>query len=295
MDWRLKESACVNNGLGNHTAAPKRGTVARKYNPARLPSSVSPQYAPRSSQTPYTQAQGRFPASFAPHNGPKKEEERERVAANRQVSRLWKKHQRNVAANASMTNIADRQEANFETDAAHWRAPYEEQYGKFVPDSENKAWFARKAPRVLELYTLRDLAKDIGRHDHIVMVIYLARGRHARDGGAAGDSGAWNPYPAGHKRRADFVVTVRKLASSYLDPAESDLLPAAMTRVITLTLRNALARFGEENLLYGYYELLYRQDELETMTLHHWEALTDRVGEKRQNRHSPFVPRPPLW
>lgn len=84
-----------------------------------------------------------------------------------------------MAANASMTNIADRQEANFETDAAHWRArtsvadflllvtdvavvkAYEEQYGKFVPDSENKAWFARKAPRVLEIYTLRDLASAL--------------------------------------------------------------------------------------------------------------------------------------
>jgi hypothetical protein len=164
-----------------------------------------------------------------------------------------------VAANAAMTNIADRQEANFKTDATHWWAhtsgtdfvllvtdvavvkAYGEQYSKFVPDSENKAWFACKEPRILELYTLRDLASvfalffyvfqpfDVRMHEfsgHNGLNLHFAhmafhqeaganlRCSHNNDKAAMLTTAAWpvtvelwNPYPAGHKWQADFLVT----------------------------------------------------------------------------------------
>ncbi|KAJ6499883.1 hypothetical protein DFH09DRAFT_1102808 [Mycena vulgaris] len=53
-------------------------------------------------------------------------------------------------------------------------ARYQEAFGKFVPDAENAAWFARKGPRIAELAAARAAAAQINHHDHPAMVVYLA-------------------------------------------------------------------------------------------------------------------------
>ncbi|KAJ7603348.1 hypothetical protein DFH06DRAFT_1350293 [Mycena polygramma] len=106
-------------------------------------------------------------------------EEGERVKANRRVCGLLQKHERTVAATASLPNDAERQEKTSETWVNHFMAvrDYERRYGKFVRDTENAAWQARKKPRMEELYKLRAVAQHIYDHDHILVVIYLARER----------------------------------------------------------------------------------------------------------------------
>lgn len=39
----------------------------------------------------------------------------------------------------------------------------------------------------------------------------------------------------------------------------------------------------------------YIEEDLQTAALYHWEVAADRVGEKRHNTRSPFVPRKLLW
>lgn len=71
---------------------------------------------------------------------------------------------------------------------------YEDAYGKFVPDAQNAAWFAKKAPRVAELALVRVKAgkplvapssastmlmpvpAEQDRYDHPDMVMYLNAG-----------------------------------------------------------------------------------------------------------------------
>ncbi|KAJ6568561.1 hypothetical protein B0H19DRAFT_1256313 [Mycena capillaripes] len=254
----------------------------------------------------------------------KRQEEKERAAANRKVSHLEKKHQAAKARNASLPNGA-RQEANWATDVAHWCAlkAYEGRYGKFVPDAENKAWFARKNPRIAELYKLRAAAKDIDRHDHVLMLsghdgldehfkqmMHYAwyaswlRTSHKNDLAAMAleaarplHFGVRNPYPEGHKPGWTSMLNVlRTYASALLEAPDFAALPKTAVDTFQFKARNVYRLHSDvEMVLRGYYQNKYMEDELRTLTLHHWEVWADRVGEKRANVHSPFVPRPVLW
>ncbi|KAJ7602058.1 hypothetical protein DFH06DRAFT_1351743 [Mycena polygramma] len=141
---------------------PQRKTPSR-----RLPRITDP-YAPREALETGAQTASE-----------KREEEKLRVTANRRIVRLQKQHEKAVAGNLSIANEAAREQANLPTFMAQRLAvqEYEKLYGKFVADAENRAWFARKKPRMEELMKLRQVAEDIDRHDNIAMVVYLQRAR----------------------------------------------------------------------------------------------------------------------
>ncbi|KAJ6545759.1 hypothetical protein B0H19DRAFT_1076020 [Mycena capillaripes] len=54
------------------------------------------------------------------------------------------------------------------------KSSYQEMYGKFVPDSQNAAWFAKINPRIAELLMARKSLANVEHHDHPDMVKYLA-------------------------------------------------------------------------------------------------------------------------
>ncbi|KAJ7601467.1 hypothetical protein DFH06DRAFT_1352756 [Mycena polygramma] len=140
----------------------------RRQRPTKSPlPRITDPYAPRGEDDPL------------PVTAEKVAEERERVTANKRVCRLLRKHERTVAASASIPNDAERQEKTSETWVDHFMAvrEYECRYGKFVPDAENAAWQARKKPRMEELYKLRAVAQDVYDYNHIAVVIYLTRER----------------------------------------------------------------------------------------------------------------------
>ncbi|KAJ6575941.1 hypothetical protein DFH09DRAFT_1453522 [Mycena vulgaris] len=97
------------------------------------------------------------------------QQERGRILLNAKVCKLRKRYERTKAANASVENASDRADANWDD----WH--YKRLYGKFVPDGENAAWFARKTPRIAELMILRARAAAAAgdRHDDPDMIIYL--------------------------------------------------------------------------------------------------------------------------
>ncbi|KAJ6457864.1 hypothetical protein DFH09DRAFT_1115681 [Mycena vulgaris] len=103
------------------------------------------------------------------------EEEPARILHNRKVKRLKKRYHKAVAAHLSILDDRAREEANWPVYVAYDNAleDYEKQYGKFVPDVENAAWFARKAPRVADLMVLRNIAGDVYRHDYPDMIAYF--------------------------------------------------------------------------------------------------------------------------
>ncbi|KAJ6606678.1 hypothetical protein DFH09DRAFT_1067430 [Mycena vulgaris] len=103
------------------------------------------------------------------------EEEPARILHNRKVKRLEKCYHKVVAANLSILDDRTREEANWPVYIAHDNAleDYENQYGKFIPNLENAAWFARKAPRVADLMVLRNIAGNMYRHNHPAMVAYF--------------------------------------------------------------------------------------------------------------------------
>ncbi|KAJ7018655.1 hypothetical protein C8F04DRAFT_1198695 [Mycena alexandri] len=110
------------------------------------------------------------------------EQEEDRVAHNARICALRKRHSAAfyaaVKLHASIPNARVRFEATEETlaEVETETILYERLYGKFIPDTENPAWFARKAPRIAELTLLRQkAAREVPlRYDHPDMVCYLA-------------------------------------------------------------------------------------------------------------------------
>ncbi|KAJ6524119.1 hypothetical protein DFH09DRAFT_1329645 [Mycena vulgaris] len=103
--------------------------------------------------------------------------EEERVQRNALVCKLGKAHKRAKKANAKkITHPHLRDLTDWDTQGPYELelARYQEAFGKFVPDAENAAWFARKGPRIAELAAARAAAAQINHHDHPAMVVYLA-------------------------------------------------------------------------------------------------------------------------
>ncbi|KAJ7437033.1 hypothetical protein FB451DRAFT_1306307 [Mycena latifolia] len=98
------------------------------------------------------------------------DEEEARVAHNKKICRLWKQHQK---AQRSTRSI----QRDWPTLLAYDMEvlEYERQYGKFIPDRENAAWFIRKTLCIAELMHAREIALGTLplRHDHPDMVVYL--------------------------------------------------------------------------------------------------------------------------
>ncbi|KAJ7149088.1 hypothetical protein C8R43DRAFT_1128848 [Mycena crocata] len=113
-----------------------------------------------------------------------------------------------------------------------------------------------------------------------------------------------NPYPEGHHRRGDFDNKLRKLKALADEDAHGhaphgDEPPTPPSGVVTFRIVNPYAgRSGgvsASEVLRGFYDAEYSRQRIQRMTLYHWEDVWDSVGEKRENPHSPFVRRYPLW
>ncbi|KAJ7238316.1 hypothetical protein B0H12DRAFT_1075306 [Mycena haematopus] len=99
-----------------------------------------------------------------------------RVAHNQEVCRLREAYEKAKERNSSIVNERDRWEANRKFMKRYYtsESSYEDMFGKFVPDSENAAWFAKINPRIAELLIARESLANVDRHDHPDMVKYLA-------------------------------------------------------------------------------------------------------------------------
>lgn len=182
--WHVSQLSIIRNST---TSMPATRSHRRQRTKAAAPlPRITDPYAPRDEDDP-------VPVTAEE----KLAEERGRVAANKAVCRLLKKHgtcglgnvqafieflctERTVAAAASLVNDAERKRKTSETWVNHFMAgtccnrphfqwllighpvvrAYECRYGKFVPDAENAAWQARKKPRMEELYKLRAVARE---------------------------------------------------------------------------------------------------------------------------------------
>ncbi|KAJ7681686.1 hypothetical protein B0H17DRAFT_1333643 [Mycena rosella] len=88
------------------------------------------------------------------------------MAQNKKCCRLWKQHKKASRSIVNWSRLSEYDAKVFD---------YENRDGKFIPDAENTAWFAMKAPRIAELMKVRQIAlKPLRlRHDHPDMTIYL--------------------------------------------------------------------------------------------------------------------------
>ncbi|KAJ7119274.1 hypothetical protein C8R43DRAFT_960203 [Mycena crocata] len=251
-------------------------------------------------------------------------EEANRVIQNAMVALL-----KQLYGLTEKASTADAEDADIYLDAYETqKIKYEDSFGKFVPDSENAAWFARKAPRAEELRVARLAAMDATDHDDPAMALALDLGeKFEEDFGQAfsddlnfhferfashaasarclhfvhgDDVTKWaaraeqpvtfdicNPYPEGHHRRGDFDNKLRKLKALADEDAHGhaphgDEPPTPPSGVVTFRIVNP-------------YAAEYNRQRIQRMTLYHWEDVWDSVGEKRENPHSPFVRRYPLW
>ncbi|KAJ7182225.1 hypothetical protein C8R43DRAFT_940374 [Mycena crocata] len=205
---------------------------ARKVPPRPLPRITDP-YAPPED-----------PEDIAETMEELRSEEANRVIQNATVALLQQ-----LYGPTEKASTADAEDADIYLDAYETRKiKYEDSFGKFVPDAENTAWFARKAPRRVA----RMAAMDATDHDDPAMALALDLGeKFEEDFGQAfsddlnfhferfashaasarclhfvhgDDVTKWaaraeqpvtfdicNPYPEGHHRRGDFD---NKLAAS---------------------------------------------------------------------------------
>ncbi|KAJ7655318.1 hypothetical protein DFH06DRAFT_1133179, partial [Mycena polygramma] len=191
-----------------------------------------------------------------------------------------------VAGNLSIANEAAREQANLPTFMAQRLAvqEYEKLYGKFVADAENRAWFARKKPRMEELMKLRQVAareglrgrlrpricghdgldehfKEMASHAHSAARLRERNSNNVESMVAEAarplSFEVSNPYPVGHPRRGDFDDWLRDRASSLLDAPLLAALPATVIDPFPFTVRNPYA--NSRRVLAGYYK-------------HHWSV-----------------------
>ncbi|KAF8143249.1 hypothetical protein K438DRAFT_1994060 [Mycena galopus ATCC 62051] len=107
-------------------------------------------------------------------------EEKDRRIANEKLSAMRESYERakRAAEKAQRThapNEPKKVQAKHEKGQLYYcqLAQYEMAYGKFVPDSENAAWFAWKAARVAELVVARAAAVKVSVHDHPDTIAYF--------------------------------------------------------------------------------------------------------------------------
>ncbi|KAJ7437711.1 hypothetical protein FB451DRAFT_1193105 [Mycena latifolia] len=225
------------------------------------------------------------------------EEEPERILHNRKVQRLLKRHALTLVsdkakeANASIACERDRDEANWKTWVPYDDAleDYENKYGKFVPDAENAAWFARKEPQVAELMVLRHRAGKVRRHDHPDMLAYFAAAHVFEDDfGHAFSCG--DGLDDHFKQMESHTITAHALKTYYTAEEVEEVLSTPLE----FTIRNP---YYDDDLKRNRFDAIcvWIRDLLEEIERHHFEAWSDTVGEKRFNVCSPFVKRPSLW
>ncbi|KAJ7453632.1 hypothetical protein B0H11DRAFT_2245269 [Mycena galericulata] len=209
---------------------------------------------------------------------------------------------------------------------------YEDKYGKFVPDSKNAGLVARTAPRVAELMTTRRAAYNADCHDHPDIVNYFVQSRafevefgyrfspsdgmedHFKRMASHASTASWlasvcdgdsakmaevlsqpltfnviNPYLEGDERRERFDAKLRGYKAILEGATAVKALHATRTEF------PFCIRFPSGGYPELYYDAVHIKHELQEMSLHHWEALHDCVGESRQNPNSPFAKRDPLW
>ncbi|KAJ7488483.1 hypothetical protein B0H11DRAFT_1912975 [Mycena galericulata] len=234
--------------------------------------------------------------------------------------------------NAHIVDPRDRLDANFPAIQAYSKSKsdYQDIFGRFVPDSENAAWFAKINPRIEQMLVARQTAANIDRHDHADMVKYFAAARAFED-----DFG--HPFTAHdaddgldeHFKRMAFQTSTAAKLQELGDAWTSKVISEPLTftlknpypegdqrrldfdvklRLFKRTLEgeaavdelpsNVLADFpfslGVTD-LQSYYDAVYTQHKLFCKEIHHWEYFNDDIGEKRDGRGlTPFPLRPPL-
>ncbi|KAF8206117.1 hypothetical protein K438DRAFT_1756838 [Mycena galopus ATCC 62051] len=103
-------------------------------------------------------------------------EEKDRRIANEKLSAMQRaKRAAEKAQRTHAPNEPKKVQAKHEKGQLYYcqLAQYEMAYGKFVPDSENAAWFAWKAARVAELVVARAAAVKVSVHDHPDTIAYF--------------------------------------------------------------------------------------------------------------------------
>ncbi|KAJ7503601.1 hypothetical protein B0H11DRAFT_2222227 [Mycena galericulata] len=235
--------------------------------------------------------------------------------------------------NAHIVDPRDRLDANFPAIQAYSKSKsdYQDIFGRFVPDSENAAWFAKINPRIEQMLVARQTAANIERHDHPDMVEYFAAAR-------AFENDFGHPFIA-HDADDGLDKHFKRMAFQAATAAELQELGDAWTSKViseplTFTLKNPYPEGDQRRLdfdvklrlfkrtlegeaaveelpsnvladfpfslrvtdLQSYYDAVYTQHKLFCKEIHHWEYFNDDIGEKRDGRGlTPFPPRPPLW
>ncbi|KAJ6548784.1 hypothetical protein B0H19DRAFT_1074601 [Mycena capillaripes] len=102
--------------------------------------------------------------------------------------------------------------------------------------------------------------------------------------------GVWNPYPEGHKRQVDFDAKLRTYTSALLEAPDFVALLKTVVDTFQFKARNVYQLHSDvEMVLRGYYQSMclnscdihkYMEDELQTVTLHHWEVWADQLSEE---------------
>ncbi|KAJ7642827.1 hypothetical protein B0H17DRAFT_1216368 [Mycena rosella] len=161
-----------------------------------------------------------------------------RIASNAEVCRLLKLHVKAKRANAkNIPNRDLREREGWDTQLLYERekSAYEDEYGKFVPDAENAAWFARKAPRVVLLKAARAAAVELNNHDDPLMAAYLALAQEfeADFGHAFSSQDGWDEH---FKQMAFHASTAEALAARFDNDVEQ--IAAAASQPVKFTVYN---------------------------------------------------------
>ncbi|KAJ7669581.1 hypothetical protein B0H17DRAFT_1086657, partial [Mycena rosella] len=264
--------------------------------------------------------------------------EPERILHNAQVCKLLKLHERAKRRNAKkIPDLDAREREDLETLLPYERekSSYEDEYGKFVSDADNAAWFARKAPRLVLIKATRATATDAKDHDDPVMAAYLACAQEFQaDFGHAFSSP--DDYNEHFKQMAFHADTAEALAARFDNDA--DKIAAAASEPLNFTVynpydkdspdylkfdtemrRHALMldpaatstpsqgreiafRFGNcfahlpERCLRQHYKCAYIKHLLQRAAWDHYNDLNDMIQEHRgANSASPFTGLRLLW
>ncbi|KAJ7710873.1 hypothetical protein B0H17DRAFT_1173649 [Mycena rosella] len=243
-------------------------------------------------------------------------QEKARVRANKEVCKLRKAYvvvdRQDVPEKAWALNAKEivsahlRGEADWDAQLPYERALacYQEEYGKFVPDAENAAWFARKAPRIIALQAARAAAprqfeidvghafsSDDGADEHFKEMAFHAGAAEDLASSCGSDPQqmvaaasepliftVYNVYPQHDPRHARFDTEMRRYALT-LEPTPTP--SATVGNEIPFRIDNSFANSPAD--------LMFQ------IECGHADDYRDLVQEKRENPHSPYVPAPALW
>ncbi|KAJ7182281.1 hypothetical protein C8R43DRAFT_940436 [Mycena crocata] len=268
---------------------------------------------------------------YSPHHSPNflAREEAARVKANKKIRRLIKKHEKSVKQNVAIHCVLRRAEANAETgDALHRElSDYENRYGKFVPDTENQAWFEVKQPRIEAMTRLRNEAvaannfnrcteyfeadavfkKDFGHNfspedgfDRFFsrMKSYARTKENLEilfDDQEIIEAMSKpltfevsNPYDKGTYDQTKFDILMHKWANKH-----GDAWPAKHG-LIMFSFPNPHADAPDLRLR-GFCECVFVMETIKDMAYYHREDERDEVGNERDDHNSPWIQHPYLW